>query len=86
MSETPTNCVAYADVIYTSCLNIVLLVSLFSPPDRTVILSPPQALKRQPGTTATFTCLARVDPSLGFPLIQWRKNDQKLFESHSDEK
>ncbi|KAM7404693.1 hypothetical protein PAMP_012017 [Pampus punctatissimus] len=53
---------------------------------RTVILSPPQNLKVQPGNTAMFTCLARVDPKLGFSLIQWRKNDQKLFESHSDEK
>ncbi|XP_044066815.1 neural cell adhesion molecule L1.2 isoform X2 [Siniperca chuatsi] len=54
--------------------------------NRTVILSPPQALKVQPGNTAVFTCLALVDPKLGSPLIQWRKNDQKLFESHSDEK
>lgn len=54
--------------------------------DRTVILTPPQALKVQPGNTAIFTCLSSVDPKLGSPLIQWRKNDQKLFESHSDEK
>ncbi|XP_070766445.1 neural cell adhesion molecule L1.2 [Enoplosus armatus] len=54
--------------------------------NRTVILSPPQPLKVQPGNTAIFTCQAFVDPKLGFPLIQWRKNDQKLFESHSDEK
>lgn len=54
--------------------------------NRTVILSPPQALKVQPGKTAIFTCLYLVDPKLGAPLLQWRKNDQKLFESHSDEK
>lgn len=54
--------------------------------NRTVILSPPQALKVQPGNTAIFTCLALSDLRLGVPLIQWRKNDQKLFESHSDEK
>ncbi|XP_067384455.1 neural cell adhesion molecule L1.2 isoform X2 [Channa argus] len=54
--------------------------------NRTVILSPPQALKVQPGNTAIFTCLALVDPKLGSPLIQWRKNNQKLYESHSDEK
>ncbi|KAK2851368.1 hypothetical protein Q5P01_007644 [Channa striata] len=54
--------------------------------NRTVILSPPQALKVQPGNTAIFTCLARVDPKLSSPLIQWRKNNQKLYESHSDEK
>ncbi|XP_022597250.1 neural cell adhesion molecule L1-like isoform X2 [Seriola dumerili] len=52
----------------------------------TVILSPPQALKVQPGNTAIFTCLAQVDPKLGYPLLQWRKNNQKLFESDSDEK
>ncbi|KAM9350723.1 neural cell adhesion molecule L1.2 [Symphorus nematophorus] len=54
--------------------------------NRTVITSPPQALKVQPGNTATFTCLSLVDPKLGSPLIQWRKNNQKLIESHSDEK
>ncbi|XP_026224665.1 neural cell adhesion molecule L1.2 isoform X3 [Anabas testudineus] len=54
--------------------------------NRTVILSPPQALKVQPGNTAIFTCLALVDPKLESPLIQWRKDNQKLFESSSDEK
>ncbi|XP_074500502.1 neural cell adhesion molecule L1.2 isoform X1 [Sebastes fasciatus] len=54
--------------------------------NRTVILSPPQALKAQRGNTTIFTCLALVDPKLGSPLIQWRKDDQKIFESHSDEK
>uniref|UniRef100_A0A7N8XT36 Neural cell adhesion molecule L1 n=1 Tax=Mastacembelus armatus TaxID=205130 RepID=A0A7N8XT36_9TELE len=44
--------------------------------NRTVIVSPPQALKVQPGTTAIFTCLAIVDPKLGSPLIQWRKDDR----------
>ncbi|KAG7228371.1 hypothetical protein INR49_009235 [Caranx melampygus] len=53
--------------------------------NRTVIVLPPQDLKVQPGSTAIFTCLAKVDPKLD-PLIQWRKNNQKLFESHSDEK
>lgn len=54
--------------------------------NRTVILSPPQALKVVRGDPAIFTCLALVDPKLDAPLIQWRKNDQKIFESHSDEK
>ncbi|XP_054636541.1 neural cell adhesion molecule L1.2 isoform X2 [Dunckerocampus dactyliophorus] len=54
--------------------------------NRTVILSPPQALKVQPGQTAIFTCLSLVDPKLASPLIQWRKNDHKLFASESDEK
>ncbi|XP_035499848.2 neural cell adhesion molecule L1.2 isoform X3 [Scophthalmus maximus] len=54
--------------------------------NRTVILTPPQALKVQAGNTAIFTCLALFDPKLGSPLIQWRKSNQKLFESQSDEK
>lgn len=51
-----------------------------------MIVSPPQDLKVQVGKTAIFTCLSVVDPKLGSPLIQWRKNDQKLFESYADEK
>ncbi|KAM9342050.1 neural cell adhesion molecule L1.2 [Pholidichthys leucotaenia] len=54
--------------------------------NRTVIQTPPQNLKVQPGSTAIFTCLAIVDPRLGSPQIQWRKNQQKLFESKDDEK
>ncbi|XP_069544807.1 neural cell adhesion molecule L1.2 isoform X1 [Brachyistius frenatus] len=54
--------------------------------DRTVIVSPPQPVKVQPGNTAIFTCQATFDINLSPPLIQWRKNDQKLFQSHSDEK
>uniref|UniRef100_A0A8C9Y6E5 L1 cell adhesion molecule, paralog a n=1 Tax=Sander lucioperca TaxID=283035 RepID=A0A8C9Y6E5_SANLU len=58
-----------------------LCVCLLSP-DRTVILSPPQDLKVQRGNTTIFTCLALVDPKLGSPQIQWRKNDKKIFDSH----
>ncbi|XP_076027981.1 neural cell adhesion molecule L1.2 [Genypterus blacodes] len=54
--------------------------------NRTVILSPPQALSVQPGNTAIFTCLASVDVTLSPPLIQWRKDGQKLFQSHSEDK
>ncbi|XP_071380962.1 neural cell adhesion molecule L1.2 [Centroberyx affinis] len=54
--------------------------------DRTVILSPPQALRVQPGNTAIFTCLAQVDPRLTPPLIQWRRSGQKLFQSYSEDK
>ncbi|XP_034393183.1 neural cell adhesion molecule L1.2 isoform X2 [Cyclopterus lumpus] len=54
--------------------------------NRTVILSPPQALKVQRGNTTIFTCLSLVDPKLGSPLIQWRKNNQKISESHTDGK
>uniref|UniRef100_A0A3Q3DDT5 Neural cell adhesion molecule L1 n=1 Tax=Hippocampus comes TaxID=109280 RepID=A0A3Q3DDT5_HIPCM len=52
--------------------------------NRTMILSPPQALKVQPGQTAIFTCLSLVDPKLASPLTQWRKNDHKLFSSGND--
>ncbi|XP_027144424.1 neural cell adhesion molecule L1.2 isoform X2 [Larimichthys crocea] len=54
--------------------------------NRTVILTPPQALKVQPGNTAIFTCQFLVDPKVGKAAILWRKNGQKLTESHSDEK
>uniref|UniRef100_A0A8C5H529 Neural cell adhesion molecule L1 n=1 Tax=Gouania willdenowi TaxID=441366 RepID=A0A8C5H529_GOUWI len=41
-------------------------VPSFSLPDRTVILSPPEAVKVQPGNTATFSCQALTDPSACF--------------------
>uniref|UniRef100_A0A8C4HYA2 Neural cell adhesion molecule L1 n=1 Tax=Dicentrarchus labrax TaxID=13489 RepID=A0A8C4HYA2_DICLA len=50
--------------------------------NRTVILSPPQALKVQPGNTAIFTCQSLVDSKLSSPSIQWKKNGQNLSESH----
>uniref|UniRef100_A0A3B4BL59 Neural cell adhesion molecule L1 n=1 Tax=Periophthalmus magnuspinnatus TaxID=409849 RepID=A0A3B4BL59_9GOBI len=52
---------------------------------RTVVVSPPQDLKVQPGHSATFSCVSSVDPKLSPPFIQWRKNEQKIFESHSDD-
>ncbi|XP_042347416.1 neural cell adhesion molecule L1.2 isoform X3 [Plectropomus leopardus] len=54
--------------------------------NRTVIVSPPQALKVLRGDSAIFTCLAVVDPKLSPPQIQWRKNGNKITDSHSDEK
>ncbi|KAI4823711.1 hypothetical protein KUCAC02_012284 [Chaenocephalus aceratus] len=54
--------------------------------NRTVIVSPPQDLKVQRGNTTIFTCLAVVDPKLGPPQIQWRKDNKKIFESPSDGK
>lgn len=54
--------------------------------NRTVVVSPPQNLKVQPGHTATFRCVYSVDPKLSPPFIQWRKNEQKIFESHSDDR
>ncbi|XP_034552537.1 neural cell adhesion molecule L1.2 isoform X2 [Notolabrus celidotus] len=54
--------------------------------NRTVIITPPQDLKVQPGNTAIFTCVGLVDQKLDPPLIQWRKDEKKLFQSHSDEK
>ncbi|XP_037540414.1 neural cell adhesion molecule L1.2 [Nematolebias whitei] len=54
--------------------------------NRTVILSPPKDIKVQPGHTAVFTCVAHYDASLKVPIIQWRKNNTKLFESSSSQK
>ncbi|XP_020785236.1 neural cell adhesion molecule L1.2 isoform X3 [Boleophthalmus pectinirostris] len=54
--------------------------------NRTVVVSPPQDLKVQPGHSATFSCVSTVDPKLSPPFIQWRKNEQKIFESHSDDR
>ncbi|XP_061592163.1 neural cell adhesion molecule L1.2 isoform X2 [Cololabis saira] len=54
--------------------------------NRTLILTPPKDQRVLPGRTAVFTCVAVVDNNLNSPLIQWRKNDQKIFESQSDEK
>ncbi|XP_028266111.1 neural cell adhesion molecule L1.2 isoform X2 [Parambassis ranga] len=73
----------YTCAILNTNLSVTAELEVFN---RTVILSPPQNLKVQPETTAIFTCLAFVDSNLSPPLIQWRKNDKKLFESHSDEK
>lgn len=91
VSETRvhTDTVTRSSLAY--CLYLLQLASacyacLLSPADRTVILSPPQDLKVQPGHTAIFTCVALVDPRLDLPFIQWRKNNQKLADSNSDEK
>ncbi|KAM9785538.1 neural cell adhesion molecule L1.2 [Neosynchiropus ocellatus] len=54
--------------------------------NRTVILSPAQALRAQREQAAIFTCLAVADPKLGSLQIQWRKNNQKLFVKRNDEK
>lgn len=73
----------YTCTVPNTNLSISAELEIFN---RTVIVSPPQALKVQPGHTAIFTCLALVDPRLDFPFIQWRKNNQKLADSNSDEK
>ncbi|CAL9703005.1 unnamed protein product [Knipowitschia caucasica] len=54
--------------------------------NRTVVVSPPQDLKVQPGHSATFSCISLVDLKLRPPFIQWRKNEQKIHESHSDDR
>ncbi|XP_062314615.1 neural cell adhesion molecule L1.2 isoform X1 [Osmerus eperlanus] len=54
--------------------------------NQTVILSRPLALKVKPGDTATFTCLAQVDPKLDPPQIQWRRSGQKIFQSYAEDK
>ncbi|XP_074537445.1 neural cell adhesion molecule L1.2 isoform X2 [Halichoeres trimaculatus] len=73
----------YNCFVQSSNLSISAVLEVLN---RTVIITPPQALKVQPGNTAIFTCEALVDQKLEPPLIQWRKNEQKLFQSHSDEK
>lgn len=54
--------------------------------NRTSVVSPPQDLKVQPGHTATFQCVYSVDPKLSPPFVQWRKNNQKIFESQRDDR
>ncbi|KAM3872035.1 neural cell adhesion molecule L1.2 [Diretmus argenteus] len=54
--------------------------------NRTVVLSPPQDLRVQPGNTAIFTCLFLVDPKLMPPLIQWRRSGKKLYQSYTEDK
>lgn len=74
-------------IYYLYLLQLVsALYRLLSSADRTVILSPPQALKVQAGERAIFTCLSLADPRLDPPFIQWRKNNQKLADSNNDKK
>ncbi|KAM6925148.1 neural cell adhesion molecule L1.2 isoform 1-T1 [Xenentodon cancila] len=73
----------YTCSVLNSNLSITATLEVFN---MTLILTPPKDQKVQPGNTAVFTCVALVDNNLSSPLIQWRKNDQKIFESHSDEK
>lgn len=50
------------------------------------VATPLPDLKVQPGHTATFRCVYSVDPKLSPPLVQWRKNGQKIYKSHSDDR
>ncbi|MED6256667.1 Neural cell adhesion molecule L1 [Ataeniobius toweri] len=73
----------YTCSVQNANLSIIAELEVFN---RTVILTPPKDLKVQPGTTAIFTCVGLYDTNLRMPQIQWRKNNQKLMESSSDEK
>lgn len=73
----------YTCTVPNSNLSISVELEIFN---RTVIQSPPQALKVRAGERAIFTCTGLVDPRLDPPFIQWRKNNQKLADSNSDEK
>uniref|UniRef100_A0A3B5QUX3 Neural cell adhesion molecule L1 n=1 Tax=Xiphophorus maculatus TaxID=8083 RepID=A0A3B5QUX3_XIPMA len=73
----------YACSVQNSNLSIIAELEVFN---RTVILTPPRNQKVQPGNTAIFTCVGLYDTRLRIPQIQWRKNNQKLMESPSDEK
>ncbi|XP_014893399.1 neural cell adhesion molecule L1.2 isoform X3 [Poecilia latipinna] len=73
----------YTCSVQNSNLSIIAELEVFN---RTVILTPPRNQKVQPGNTAIFTCVGLYDTRLRIPQIQWRKNNQKLMESPSDEK
>ncbi|XP_043982790.1 neural cell adhesion molecule L1-like isoform X4 [Gambusia affinis] len=73
----------YVCSVQNSNLSIIAELEVFN---RTVILTPPRNQKVQPGNTAIFTCVGLYDTRLRIPQIQWRKNNQKLMESPSDEK
>uniref|UniRef100_A0A3P9QEM2 Neural cell adhesion molecule L1 n=1 Tax=Poecilia reticulata TaxID=8081 RepID=A0A3P9QEM2_POERE len=73
----------YTCSVQNSNLTIIAELEVFN---RTVILTPPRNQKVQPGNTAIFTCVGLYDTRLRIPQIQWRKNNQKLMESPSDEK
>ncbi|KAI1892341.1 hypothetical protein AGOR_G00132360 [Albula goreensis] len=54
--------------------------------NRTVIVTPPQALRAQRGHDAVLSCHAQVDPKLAPPQFQWRMDGQKLFASTTEDK
>ncbi|KAJ8265457.1 hypothetical protein COCON_G00145560 [Conger conger] len=54
--------------------------------NRTMIVTPPQALRVQRGHDAVLNCQALVDANLDPPMFQWRMDRQKLFPSLTEEK
>ncbi|KAJ8017069.1 hypothetical protein DPEC_G00013950 [Dallia pectoralis] len=54
--------------------------------NRTVIRSPLESLRVQPGQKAHFTCQVEVDNRLSRPQFQWRARGKKLYQSHSGDK
>ncbi|XP_064154981.1 neural cell adhesion molecule L1.2 isoform X2 [Anguilla rostrata] len=54
--------------------------------NRTVIVTPPQALRIRRGHDAVLSCHAQVDSKLDPPQFQWRMEGQKLFASSSEDK
>uniref|UniRef100_A0A8C9W092 L1 cell adhesion molecule, paralog a n=1 Tax=Scleropages formosus TaxID=113540 RepID=A0A8C9W092_SCLFO len=54
--------------------------------NKTAIISPPEYLRVQRGKSGFFTCQAVVDPKLYPPVIQWRMNRKKIFESPYNDK
>ncbi|MFT7804597.1 neural cell adhesion molecule L1-like [Arapaima gigas] len=50
------------------------------------ITSLPEYLRIQKGKSAYLTCQAEVDPKLYPPIIQWRMNGKKIFESSANDK
>lgn len=62
-------------------INVVLEVL-----NRTVIVSPPLALKVLPGKMAVFTCQPQVDPKLPPPQILWKRSGKKIHQSYAEDK
>ncbi|KAG7471847.1 hypothetical protein MATL_G00102400 [Megalops atlanticus] len=71
----------YTCSILNSSLSVTALLEVLN---KTVIVTPPQALRTQRGHEVVLGCHAQVDPQLAPPQIQWRIDGQKLFESSSD--
>ncbi|KAJ8397003.1 hypothetical protein AAFF_G00010570 [Aldrovandia affinis] len=70
-----------------SILNTTLsITALLEVLNRTVIVTPPQALHIQRGHDAVLSCHAQVDPKLYPPQFQWRMDRQKIFASTAEKK
>ncbi|KAJ8370136.1 hypothetical protein SKAU_G00101640 [Synaphobranchus kaupii] len=74
---------SFTCTIHDTALSITALLEVLN---RTVIVTPPQALRVQSGHEAVLSCHAQVDPKLDPPQFQWRMEGQKLFASSNGKK